>query len=251
MLIDTHAHIHQKGYPIDPVEAVKCAKASGVNHIICVGTDENDSELAIKFVRNCKDCSATVGLHPHDAKLGAGAYKKLEKLVNMPGVVAIGECGLDYFYEHSPRDVQAEALKFQIELGQKHNLPFVFHVRDAFEDFFSVVDKYQGLRGVVHSFSSSPEHLHRILKRGFYVGLNGIMTFTKDSAQLAAAKEVPLDKLLLETDSPFLTPTPYRGKVNQPANVAIVAEFLANLRGESFEELAEATTTNASALFGL
>lgn len=251
MLIDTHAHIHQKDYGLDAKEVLADAKGAGLESIICVGTDEVDSQLAVEFAQKHSNCFATIGLHPHDAKLGKDAFASLEKLVTKPKVVAVGECGLDYFYQHSPKDAQLAALRFQVELGQKHNLPFVFHVRDAFEDFFSVIDKYKGLRGVVHSFSSSPEHLHQILKKGLYVGLNGIMTFTKDNEQLAAAKEVPLDKLLLETDSPFLTPTPYRGKINQPANVAIVAEFLANLRDESFEELAEATTTNAHALFGL
>lgn len=255
MLVDTHAHIHKKDYGLDPGATLRSAQTAGVEHIICVGTDVNDSQRAIDFAAKHKNCSATVGLHPHDANPPAGggeaSLKKLEELVRQPKVVAVGECGLDYFYQHSPKEAQSEALRFQIELGLKHGLPFVFHVRDAYEDFLAIVDEYQGLRGVVHSFSSTPKHLHEVLKRGFYVGLNGIMTFTKDAEQLAAAKEVPIDKLLLETDSPFLTPTPYRGKINKPENVMIVAEFLANLRGEPFEELAEVTTTNARTLFGL
>lgn len=251
MLVDTHAHIHQKDYRLDPKTVLANAKAAGVELILCVGTDADDSELAINLAAKHASCMATVGLHPHDAKLGAKAYAKLKKLAKKPQVVAVGECGLDYFYEHSPKSAQVEALHEQIQLGLEQGLPFIFHVRDAFEDFFSIIDQYQNIRGVVHSFSSTQQQLAQILKRGLYVGLNGIMTFTKDQQQLEAAKAVPTDKLLLETDSPFLTPTPYRGTVNQPANVVVVAEFLANLRDETFEELAEATTTNAHNLFGI
>jgi TatD DNase family protein len=130
-------------------------------------------------------------------------------------------------------------------------LPFIFHIRDAWETFWPIFDSYKGLRGVVHSFSAHEEQLEQILGRGLYVGLNGIMTFTKDAQQLAAAKKVPLDKLLLETDAPFLTPKPYRGQRCEPKHVRNVAEFLAELRGETLEELAAATTKNAVGLFNL
>src|SRR5690606_9318752 len=133
----------------------------------------------------------------------------------------------------------------------EHDLPLIFHVREAFKDFWSIFDDFRGLRGVVHSFTSDKRDLEQILSRGLYVGLNGIMTFTKRTEQLEAAKSVPLDKLVLETDAPFLTPTPFRGKICEPKHVRTVGEFLADLRGEKLEDLAAATTANARKLFKL
>jgi TatD DNase family protein len=173
-------------------------------------------------------------------------------------VVAIGECGLDYHYMHSSREDQHKLLRFQLSLAQEHHLPLIFHIRgaegkenDVFTDFFTIYDEYKGLSGVVHSFSDSKPIVETILKKGLYVGLNGIMTFTKYQNQLEAAKAVPLQKLLLETDAPFLTPAPFRGRVCEPKYVGVTAEFLSNLRDESLEELAAATTRNAKQLFNL
>lgn len=250
-LVDTHCHIHSAGYDLNPDEVIAAAKKDGVKHLICVGTDAADSRLAAEFVAGRPDCYASAGLHPHDSKLGEEELKALEKLADSPKVVAIGECGLDYFYNHSARDDQIETLEFQIELAIKSNLPIIFHVREAFEDFWPIYDNYQNLRGVIHSFSATQADLEEILKRGLYIGLNGIMTFTKRADQLQAARAVPLERLLLETDSPFLTPAPFRGKINEPKYVMRVAEFLADLRGEDLENLAEATTQNAINLFGI
>lgn len=166
-------------------------------------------------------------------------------------IVAIGECGLDYFYGHSPKEDQEKALRFQIELALSHNLPLIFHVRDAFDDFWPIFDSYQGIRGVVHSFTDNRDNLKKLLDRGLYVGINGITTFTKNEWQLENAKAVPGDRLLLETDAPFLTPVPLRGRVNEPANVRLVAEFLANLRNESLETLITQTTRNSLQLFSI
>jgi TatD DNase family protein len=140
-------------------------------------------------------------------------------------------------------------LSEQLEIGLKTGLPFIFHVRDAWEDFWKIIDNYPDIKGVVHCFSAHQEQLQEILQRGLYVGLNGIMTFTKDEKQLEAAKKVPLDKMLLETDAPFLTPKPFRGTRCEPKHVAVTAEFLANLRGEKLETLAAATTKNSEELF--
>ena len=142
-------------------------------------------------------------------------------------------------------------LRFQIELALQHNLPMIFHVRDAFDDFWPIFDSYRGIRGVIHNFSADEKELAQIVERGLYVGLNGIMTFTKNEDQLRAAKSVPLSQLLLETDAPFLTPAPLRGTICEPKHVSVTAEFLANLRGETLEDLAEVTTVNATNLFGL
>jgi TatD DNase family protein len=142
-------------------------------------------------------------------------------------------------------------LKFQVELALEHKLPLIFHVREAFADFWPVFDAYSGVRGVIHSFSATEKELTEILKRNLYVGLNGIATFAKNETQLAAVRAVPLDRLVLETDAPYLTPIPYRGTINEPKYVRVIAEFLANLRNESFDKLAVATTKNAHLLFGI
>lgn len=231
------------------IEALKSAKKVGVNNIVCVGTDVKDSQVAIDFANNNNSVWATVGLHPHDTKQGLTELDKLEPLLNNPKVIAIGECGLDYFYNHSPKSDQIKALRYQIELALSHDLPIIFHVREAFDDFWPVFDEYKSIKGVFHSFSAAQKDLEQILGRGLSVGLNGIVTFSKNPAQLEAAKNVPLDKLLLETDAPFLAPIPLRGQVNQPANIPYIGDFLSKLRGETLEEVAKATTTNFNNLF--
>ena len=222
--------------------------------MLCVGCTLEDSEDAISFVADRPNLWATIGLHPHEAKRydnNKTSLAHFQALAAQPKVVAVGETGLDYYYNHSPRAAQQALLRFQLEVGQEHDLPFIFHVRDAFEDFWPIFDEYTGARGVVHSFSSDQRQLDEVLKRGLYVGLNGIMTFTKQESQLEAAKAVPLDKLLLETDAPFLTPRPLRGTICEPKHVRVTAEFLSDLRGESLASLSAATTANAMALFNL
>lgn len=253
-LVDTHCHIQFPDYGLDPDQAIAEAKADGVTKLLCVGTDLKDSQRAIEFVQQRDTCWATIGLHPHEASAYADNQSNLAafaKLVTAAKVVAIGECGLDYYYEHSPKEAQKAVLRFQLDLAKKHNLPCIWHVREAFDDFFTIVDEYPGVTGVIHSFTYSKKELELCLKRGYYIGLNGIMTFTKRADQLAAAKAVPLQKLVLETDAPFLTPVPFRGIICQPKHVRVTAEFLAKLRGENLPELADATTQNALALFNL
>jgi TatD DNase family protein len=269
-LVDTHCHIHEALRPkagdnqtrslwakvqdVDPAEIIERAEEAGVTRMICVGTDLEDSEFAVLFVADRPQVWASIGIHPHEAKHYANfidMQKKLTSLVSREGVIAVGECGLDFYYGHSPKRDQEKILRFQIELARAHDLPLIFHVREAFADFWRIFDDYSGITGVIHSFSATDKELGQIIGRGLYVGLNGIMTFTKDSVQLAAAKAVPLDRLLLETDAPFLTPHPFRGKICEPKHVAVTAEFLAELRGESLQQLAAATTANANKLFKL
>ncbi len=266
-LVDTHCHIHEAdksvilhtetrrryekaGHP-KPDDIIKRAIQDDVTKIICVGTTLKDSQLAVEFVQSRPNCWASIGIHPHEAKdhLNVADKQAFIELVDKPKVVAVGECGLDYYYTHSPKSEQIEILHFQLGLAQKHNLPVIFHVRDAFDDFWSIFDQYTDVRGVIHSFSSTRKELDQILSRGLYVGLNGIMTFTKDARQLEAAKAVPIDKLLLETDAPFLTPHPYRGTISEPKHIRVTAEFLAGLRGESLDDIAQRTTTNGAKLF--
>jgi TatD DNase family protein len=263
---DTHCHIHEilenttpvhekwvKGGITDIEPVLADAKAAGVTRAICVGTTAIDSELAIECVEKRDNLWASIGIHPHEAQDHLNNPEKLqlfESLVTKNKVVAIGECGLDFYYNHSPKEAQIEVLKFQLDLAHKYNLPVIFHVRDAFSEFWPVLDEYEGLTGVIHSFSSTKHDVEAILSRkGLYVGLNGIMTFTKREEQLDAAKVIPLQRLLLETDAPFLTPMPYRGTICQLKHVRTTAEFLADLRGESLQDLAEATTVNAQKLF--
>lgn len=250
-LFDTHCHIHDAQYGFDADAVLKRAVEKGITGMICIGTNAIDSQNAVAFVEDKPQCYASVGLHPHDAKIGEDDFEILTQLASHPKVVAIGEFGLDYYYENSPKEDQIRALRYQLELAISSNKPCVFHVRDAFEDFWPIFDEYTGVRGVVHSFTATRNELNQALDRGLYIGLNGIMTFTKNEDQLLAAKAVPIDRLVLETDSPYLTPTPLRGKINEPSYVELVAEFLSRLRRESVETLSEVTTGNARLLFGI
>jgi TatD DNase family protein len=252
MLVDTHCHIHFDNYKIDPDKAIIDAEKVGVNKLICVGCTYEDSKYGVEFVKDRKNCWASIGIHPHES--GKYDHKKLNQfadLVSNNKVIAIGETGLDYYYNHSESKDQLRVLEFQLALAQEHNLPIIFHVRDAFDDFWPVFDNFKGLRGVIHSYTGNINILNKILSRGLYVGLNGIITFTKDYKQLEMAKTVPLENMVLETDAPFLTPVPFRGTICQPKHVLVTAEFLADLRGEDLESVTARTTYNAEKLFNI
>ena len=250
IFVDTHCHIHESDYPLPPDDVIKRAHEMGVSKMICVGTSEQSSVDALKFVSGREGIYASIGIHPHEAKDGWTkiaelAAEKPEKLV------AVGEIGLDYFYDHSPRDVQINALESQIQTALDYDLPIVFHVRDAFDDFWPIFDNFHGIRGELHSFTDNQANLDKGLERGLYVGVNGISTFTKDATQRELFARVPMECLLLETDAPFLTPVPMRGKINEPGFVSHVATTNATLRGVTLQEIADATTTNASRSFAL
>ena len=249
MLIDTHCHIHEPDYTLDIAETLVRAKDAGVTQYLCVGTSEESSRQAIEFAEEHEGCVASIGVHPHDTK---GGYSDIAKLASTSNkIVAIGEIGLDYFYTNSPKEVQLQALRDQLNVAVERNLPVIFHVRDAFEDFWPILDRYPQIRGVLHSYTDSQANLDEAINRGLYIGVNGISTFTKDPIQQAMFDAIPLDKMLLETDAPFLTPHPYRGTVNEPAYVSTIAEFHANRRGTSATEIAKATTHNARELFAI
>ena len=248
MLIDTHCHIHESDYPLDINDVMARAHQTDVAQIICVGTSVPNSRQAIKFASSHDGVFASVGVHPHNVKEGWSELKQFIDPVN-PLVIAVGEIGLDYFYDHSPRDIQIQALQAQIELALKHNLPIIFHVREAFDDFWSVFDNFHGIRGELHSFTDNMENAQKGLKRGLYIGVNGYSTFTKNESQKTMFATLPIDKLLLETDAPFLTPIPFRGKVNEPAFVKNVADYHGMIRKISSDEIAIVTTANARVLF--
>lgn len=246
-LIDTHCHIHESDYPAAD-RAIKRAHEAGIQEIICVGTSEKSSHQAVRFAKTRPGVFASIGVHPHDTKDG---FEEIFSLSNAPKVVAVGEIGLDYYYTHSPREVQIAALEAQLDFALKYDLPVIFHVRDAFDDFWPIFDNFKGIRGELHSFTDSRENLQRAIERGLFIGVNGISTFSKDAEHAAMFKEIPLGRMLLETDAPFLTPKPLRGKINEPAFVKYVAKYHAGERGVSIEEIAEQTTANARALFAL
>jgi TatD DNase family protein len=272
-LVDTHCHIQSAGLAkgerttrelwakapeLTPEQILKNADAAGVTRRICVGCDLVDSQIAIDFVEKHDGCWASIGIHPHEAGRFAGQNDLLDQfatLATRPKVVAIGECGLDYFYEHSPKQKQQEILKFQLNLAKKHDLPLIFHVREAFDEFWPIFDEFVALKGeitgVLHSFTDTKSHLDEALARGLFIGVNGIATFAKKQEQLDVYKAIPSSKLLLETDAPFLTPTPYRGSINEPKYVGTIVNFMAELRRETPEQLAEITTDNARKLFGI
>lgn len=253
-LTDTHAHIHFPDYQLDPDEVLAAAAEDGVTKVICVGCTLTDSKLGIDFAARHSNVWASIGLHPHEGATFVRddlALQEFRELATRPKVVAIGETGLDYYYNNAPKEDQKKLLRWQLTLAQEHDLPMIFHVRQAFSDFFAILSDFEGIRGVVHSFTGTLDEMDEILRRGLYIGLNGIMTFTKEADQLEMAKSVPLDRLLLETDAPFLTPAPFRGTICQPKYVRVTAEFLSKLRGESLDEIAAATTKNAGQLFNI
>ncbi len=248
MLIDTHCHIHEADYPLDSSDTIARAHAAEIDRMICVGTSEESSRRAVAFAAEFGEVYAAIGVHPHETKDG---YKEIKQLAGSKKLVAVGEIGLDYFYNHSPREVQIDALRWQIEFALANNLPIIFHVRDAFDDFWPIFDSFKGIRGVIHSFTDNQLNLDAALSRGLYIGVNGISTFTKDEAQKLAFNSIPLNRLLLETDAPYLTPVPLRGKVNEPAFVKNIAQYHASSRQISLDEIASITTANARALFAL
>ncbi len=245
-LIDTHCHIHSADYKLDREVAYQNAVDAGVSKLICVGTDVSDSKLAIKFASEHDGVFASVGVHPHESKHGIDGLKDL---IGQEKIIAIGEIGLDYFYDHSERQTQIDILEQQLAIASDANLPVIFHVREAFDDFWPIIDAFPNIKGVLHSFTDTQENAEKAIARGLYIGVNGIASFTKDIAQQQMYAGLPLEKIILETDSPYLTPVPYRGKLNEPAFVSEVAGYLSTAQSTSVDKLAFQTTHNATNLF--
>jgi TatD DNase family protein len=245
MWTDTHCHLQYDGIPEGALER---AAAAGVDRVVCVGTDVDQSKQAIELAAAERGrVWATVGVHPHDAKHGTDG---LLPLLDAPGVVAVGECGLDYHYEYSSRDLQRAAFAAQIGLARVHNLALVVHTREAWDETFEILaNEIPPERTVFHCFTGGVSEARLALELGAYLSFSGILTFKNADDIRAAAAMCPPDRLLVETDAPFLAPVPHRGQPNEPAYVSVVGAAVAALRGVPEEHLAAQTSDNANKVF--
>ena len=244
---DNHCHLHDERIPGGAAAAVQAARDAGVGTMITVGCDTATSLAAIAVADRFDDVWATVGLHPHDATNGVAT---IADLFDHPKVVAVGECGLDYYYDHSPRDVQRVAFVEQIRLAHELELPLVIHTRDAWADTFDVLAA-EGVpaQTIFHCFTGGPDEATACLELGAFLSFSGIVTFKSATDLQAAARICPLERMMVETDSPYLAPIPHRGRPNQPANVALVGAFIADLLDVSVDTVATATSQAACLAF--
>lgn len=246
---DNHCHLDDERIPGGAAGAIDAARAAGVDRMITIGTDAAHSRAAIAIAAAHDGVWATVGLHPHDAVHGVDS---IVTMLDAPKVVAVGECGLDYHYDHSPRDVQRLAFAAQVALAHERDLPLVIHTREAWDDTFDVL-RAEGApaRTVFHCFTGGPDEAARCLDIGAHLSFSGIVTFPKAPEVREAAMMCPLDRLLVETDAPYLTPVPHRGAPNEPAFVIHVGAAIAALKGIEIEQVAAASSTSATEVFGL
>ena len=250
-LIDSHAHLDSREFDGDRELVVERAREAGVVAILTVGENLASSQAAVALAEKYDLVYAAVGVHPHDAKtLTPVVLDELRALAHHPRVVAVGEIGLDYHRDLSPRPVQRQAFAGQLALAAELGLPVAVHSRDALDDVLAALRDWEGA-GVLHSYSGGPERLEEVLGLGFYVGITGLVTFPEAEQLRAVAAAVPLERLLVETDCPVLTPVPYRGRRNEPAYVRFVAEQVARARGVPVETVAQATSDSARRLFGM
>jgi TatD DNase family protein len=252
-MVDSHAHLDDERFSADLGAVLDRARDAGVRHIVTVGTGLASCEAAIALAgRNPGLVSASVGIHPHEAS-GAdeAALARLKELARSPGVVAIGETGLDYHYNRSPHDVQRAVFESHIRIALSLNLPVVIHCREAYEDCMTILKAHagSGLRGVMHCFAADQATAEALIGMGFFISFAGPLTFPSAGKLREVARLVPMDRLLIETDCPYLAPQPVRGQRNEPAFVRYVAETLAAVRGMAVEEVGEATCANAGRLF--
>jgi TatD DNase family protein len=247
MLIDSHCHLDDKQFDPDRDEVIARAREAGVERMMAIGTGNGppDLECALRLARRHDFIYATVGVHPHDAsKATPETFAAMEGLAGEAKVLAIGEIGLDYHYDFSPRDVQREVFVRQLELAGSAGKPIVIHTREAWEDTLLVLREHWLGAGIIHCFSGGPAEAREALDLGFYLSFGGVITFPKAEALRDAARMAPEDRLLVETDAPYLAPVPKRGKRNEPAFVVETARRLAEVRGAAPERIAEVTTAN-------
>ena len=256
MLVDSHCHLDGRAFDADRDSVISQAREAGVGHFLAIGTGDGPPDLtcAIRMAEAYANVSASIGVHPHDAaKFDAKSADELTKLCAHPKVVGFGEIGLDYHYDNSPRDIQKRAFIDQMEIAAHQKKPIIIHTRDAWDDTLALLDQHwasTGLGGIMHCFSGNSEQATRSLRMGFYISFAGILTFGRSDELRETAKGVPLDRVLVETDSPYLTPAPFRKvRRNEPRFVVETAKKLGEVTGASFEEVAERTTENFCRLF--
>lgn len=253
-IVDTHAHLDFPELSQDLEGVLTRARERFVEHIITVGIDIKSSFKAFEIARAFSWISATAGIHPHAAhELSQEELNRLKELASDEKVVALGEMGLDYYRDRQPRSIQRRCLAQQLEIASETGKPAVFHVRDAFDDFLSIlksfINKLKG--GVVHCFSGDWNVAEKCLDLGLYISIPGVVTYPKAFALQEVVKRLPADRVLLETDSPFLTPTPYRGKSNEPSYIFYTAKKVAEIREEELDTLCNHTSRNAVRIFGI
>ncbi|MEG8222933.1 TatD family hydrolase [Sphingomonas sp. HH69] len=253
MLIDSHCHLNYKGLIEDQENVLERARAAGIDLMLNIATRESEWDAVLDTAIRAPDVWATVGIHPHEADEHPHVdTAKLVERAAHPRVVGIGETGLDYYYDHSDRDRQQKSFRAHIAASRDTGLPLIVHTRDAEEDTLSIMRDEMGKEaypGVIHCFTASGAFADAAMELGFYISISGIVTFKSAKDLQETAARLPLDRLLVETDSPFLAPVPHRGRPCEPAFVADTARFLATLRGESIEQLAAATSANFRTLF--
>ena len=253
-LIDTHAHLDAEAFEKDADAVVARAAEAGVKHILTIGITLETSQAAIRVAERFENVSAVVGIQPNYAsEMKAGDWDEIVELIEHPDVVGIGETGLDRYWDYAPIEIQAELFDRHLELSATSGLPFVVHCREAEADvekqLRAAFEKFGTLNGVMHSFCGDADMAAACVRMGMHISFAGMLTYKKNEELRETAKTVPLDRLLVETDSPYLAPRPKRGKRNEPAYVRMTAECLAEVRGISLEELAVVTTRNAERLF--
>ncbi len=254
MLFDTHVHLNADQFSDDLNEVIDRAKMEGVQYMVVVGFDRPTIIKAMELIEEYDFIYASIGWHPVDAiDMRDEDLDWIEELAKHPKVVAIGEMGLDYYWDKSPKEVQQEVFRKQIQLAKKLKLPIVIHNREATADIVTILKEENAAEvgGIMHCFSGSVEVAKECVDMNFYISLGGPVTFKNAKKPKEVAQEIPLNKLLIETDCPYLAPHPYRGKRNEPSYVKLVAEQIAELKGLSFEEVSQVTTENAKILFGI
>jgi TatD DNase family protein len=254
ILVDAHCHLERKDFP-DPASVIARARAAGLVHAVVVGQFHQPGDFggALELAKTHADfLSPTIGIHPHDAARATESdWQRLHQLTTLPEVVAVGEAGLDYYYDRSPRPVQQQAFRRQCQLAKELKKPLVVHVRDAHTECWGILRDEQISEGVIHCFTGDTEAAHRYLELGLHISISGIVTYKNAQALQAAVQFIPLDRLMVETDSPFLAPVPHRGKKNEPALVAEVARKVAELKQLPAEQVSLAAARNAQKVLRL
>ncbi|MFZ2197225.1 MAG: TatD family hydrolase, partial [Thermodesulfovibrionales bacterium] len=251
-IIDTHCHLDMKQFDPDRKEVIERARAAGIEAMITVGSDLKGTVSAMKLSSQYDFIYASIGIHPHDAKdFNDDIYRQLKEWTNATRVVAIGETGLDYHYDHSPRQVQRDVFEKHLRLAEETGLPVIIHSREAQKDTIEILRKSGINRGVLHCFSGDMEMAEQVMSMGFYISVAGPVTFKKTRELKEIAGGIPDDYLLVETDAPYLSPEPFRGRRNEPAFIIETLKQIADLRKVSLEDMARITSLNAKRLFGI